>query len=106
MGIGEACRNQLEVHRWQAGGGRWRCTRWRRKGRAKYSLGSSARKASTKIRARMAAVQFGFRDEVLRHGTGKKQWVLVDAHGWLDEIDFPVDVQAVEAQVEAIVKES
>ena len=52
----------------------------------------------------MAAEQSWLRDEVLRQGEEKREWVLAEARRWLEEVGFPVDVQAIEEELELIVE--
>ena len=52
----------------------------------------------------MAAEQSWLRDEVLRQGEEKREWVLAEARRWLEQVGPPVDVQAIDDEMELIVE--
>lgn len=52
----------------------------------------------------MAAEQSGLRDEILRRGEAKKEWGLAEARRRLEQVGPPVDVQAIDDEMELIVE--
>lgn len=52
-----------------------------------------------------AAEQSGLWDEVLKEGGQRKQWVLAEAERWFKDLGLPIDVRAISALIEAIVKD-
>ena len=53
----------------------------------------------------LAAEQSGLEREALATGAAKKKWVVGEAARWLETWGLPVDLSAIDAQIEAIVRE-
>ena len=52
----------------------------------------------------MAAEHSGLRDEALREGVEKKEWVLAQASRWLVQVGFGVDVPSIQQALVLIVE--